>query len=64
MSLWLTPDELAELTGYRKGKRQKLALGQMGIPFVSRALDGYPMVSRSIFEQDAIKVKRNGKTAN
>lgn len=51
MSLWLTPAELEELTGYKTGRRQKMALGQMGIPFVSRAIDGYPMVSRSLFSQ-------------
>lgn len=50
MSLWLTPDELAELTGYRHKNSQKKALGKMGIHFVSRAMDGFPMVQRGQFE--------------
>lgn len=49
MSLWLTPAELHELTGYRHKNSQKNALGKMGIPFVSRPLDGFPLVQRSKF---------------
>jgi hypothetical protein len=42
MSLWLTAEELAELTGYKTARRQKVALGQMKIPFFSGAEDGFP----------------------
>lgn len=50
MSLWLTPGEVFELTGYKQKNAQKKALGKMGVPFVSRANDGLPMVQRSHFE--------------
>jgi hypothetical protein len=50
MSLWLTADELYVLTGYRHKNSQKKALGKMGIHFVSRAMDGFPMVQRGQFE--------------
>lgn len=50
MSLWLSDTELFELTGYRHKNSQKKALGKMGIHFVSRALDGFPMVQRGQFE--------------
>jgi hypothetical protein len=48
--LWVTPAELHELTGYKHAKRQKMALGQMNVPFRSRAADGYPLVDRALFE--------------
>jgi len=50
MSLWLSKDELVELTGYKRTGRQKLALGQMGLRFRSRPLDGFPLVDRWQFE--------------
>ena len=46
MSLWLTEDELIELTGYKRQQRQKHALAAMAIPFRSRAADGFPLVLR------------------
>lgn len=53
MSLWLTPEELKELTGYTRRSRQKLALAQMNIRFISRALDGFPLVNREILSFSA-----------
>jgi hypothetical protein len=50
MSLWLTAAEVCDLTGYKHKNSQKSALGKMGIPFVSRALDGFPMVQRALFQ--------------
>ena len=50
MSLWLSKEELVELTGYKRAARQKLALGQMGLKFRSRPLDGFPLVDRWQFE--------------
>jgi hypothetical protein len=50
MSLFLTEDELVELTGYRKKKLQREALGAMEIPFRSRPADGFPLVTRSFLE--------------
>lgn len=49
MSLWLTHEELVELTGYKTSRCQKRALGQMSIPFKSRPLDGFPLVNREQF---------------
>lgn len=50
MTLWLTPEELIELTGYKQREKQKLALGKMGVHFRSREADGYPLVDRAQFE--------------
>jgi hypothetical protein len=50
MSLWLSAAEVCDLTGYKHKNSQKSALGKMGIPFVSRALDGFPMVQRAQFQ--------------
>ncbi|MGH8200719.1 MAG: DUF4224 domain-containing protein [Steroidobacteraceae bacterium] len=58
MSLWLTEDELVELTGYKRQERQRKALSDMGIPFRSRAADGYPLVLRDQFSPGAGKQKR------
>lgn len=58
MSLWLTKEELAELTGYRCQRRQKTALGKMRIPFISRDADGFPLVQRSQFESHPVLQSR------
>jgi len=47
VSLWLTPEELIELTGYKTSRCQKRALGEMSVPFKSRPADGYPLVLRA-----------------
>lgn len=49
MSLWLTDDELVELTGYRQRERQKQALAEMRIAFRVRPADGFPLVARAQF---------------
>ena len=49
MSIWLTPDELIELTGRTKRKLQREALAFMRIEFRLRP-DGFPLVLRSIFD--------------
>jgi len=51
MSLWLTPAELYDLTGYKHKNSQKMALGKMNVPFRSRQADGYPLVDRALFEK-------------
>jgi hypothetical protein len=33
MSLWLTEDELIELTGYRQREKQRKALAELRVPF-------------------------------
>ena len=51
MALWLTPDEVAELTGLKPTsyKAQCTRLARMGIPFRPNAI-GRPLVARSLFE--------------
>jgi hypothetical protein len=55
MSLWLSKEELIELTGYKRASRQKIALGQMGLKFRSRPLDGFPLVDRWQFEGETLR---------
>jgi Domain of unknown function (DUF4224) len=55
MSLWLSKEELIELTGYKRAGRQKLALGQMGLKFRIRPLDGFPLVDRWQFEGEIVR---------
>ncbi len=54
MSLWLTAQEVEELTGFKTPRRQKLALGNMGIKFRSRDSDGFPMVDRAQFSAHTV----------
>ena len=55
MSLWLSKEELVELTGYKMASRQKRALTQMGLQFRSRPLDGFPLVDRWQFEGEILR---------
>lgn len=55
MGLWLTKDELVELTGYKTNRKQKLALAQMSLKFISRPSDGFPLVYRWQFEGEIIR---------
>lgn len=52
MSLWLTEDELVQLTGYTQRKKQREALAELRLSFRSRPADGFPLVMRSLFETD------------
>jgi len=54
MSLWLTAEELVELTGFKTSRRQRLALANMGVKFRSRDADGFPLVQRSQFESHTV----------
>jgi Domain of unknown function (DUF4224) len=58
MSLWLTDEELVQLTGYKTASRQKVALGQMRIPFFSSAADGFPQVDRRQFQSVMVRSER------
>ncbi len=49
MSLWLTDDELIELTGYRQVAKQRQALAELRVQFRSRPADGFPLVARALF---------------
>jgi hypothetical protein len=55
MTLWLSKEELIELTGYKTASRQKRALAKMGLPFRSRPLDGFPLVDRWQFEGEIMR---------
>ena len=57
MTLWLTDDELRELTGYAQRAKQCKALAEMRVPFRVRPADGFPLVDRALFErQEARRV--------
>ena len=58
MSLWLTDEELVGLTGYKTARRQKVALGQMRIPFFSSAEDGVPQVDRRRFQVYIVRLEK------
>jgi Domain of unknown function (DUF4224) len=58
MSLWLTDEELVQLTGYKTASRQKVALGQMRIPFFSSAVDGFPQVDRRQFQSVLVRSEK------
>ncbi|WP_081921913.1 DUF4224 domain-containing protein [Hydrogenophaga intermedia] len=47
--MFLTDDELAELTGRKQRARQVAALRAQGVPFVINA-QGRPVVARSFFD--------------
>jgi hypothetical protein len=47
--MFLTPPEVATLTGYRQKTRQLARLRQMGIPFWTNAA-GQPVVARAVIE--------------
>jgi hypothetical protein len=55
MSLWLTPEELETLTGYRRRGLQRRALAELGVKFRSRPADGFPLVDRSQFDAKPMK---------
>jgi hypothetical protein len=44
--LWLTPDEVAELTARKRWKAQCKALAEMGVKFTPNAV-GRPLVERA-----------------
>lgn len=48
MSLWLSPAEVVELTGFKQKSKQRLELARQALKFTVRA-DGFPLVDRSQF---------------
>jgi hypothetical protein len=58
MSLWLTDDELIELTGYRQRDKQRRALAELRVQFRSRPADGFPLVARAQFTTDVKPTRR------
>lgn len=49
--MFLTAEQLVELTHYRQPSRQRAALTQMGVPFRVRP-DGTLAVARAVFDSD------------
>ena len=60
MGIFLTAEEMAELTGYKRHGKQIEALRQMGIPCRINAR-GRPIVTRSVIEGAAAGVNRRGR---
>ena len=54
--LWLTPDEVAELTDKRRWTAQCRALAAMGVPFTPNAV-GRPLVERAVVVSKPAKPK-------
>ena len=51
MSLWLSEDEIVELTGYKHRERQRRALADLGVKWRTRPADGFPLVERAQFTE-------------
>ena len=51
MGLWLSQEELIQLTGYRRHSKQILVLAKLKIEFRCRPDDGFPLVNRAQFER-------------
>lgn len=60
MGIFLTAEEMAELTGYKRHSKQIEALRQMGIPCRINAR-GRPVVTRSVIEGAAEGVNPRGR---
>lgn len=58
MSLWLTPAELVELTGFKQRGKQRLELARQGLKFTVRS-DGFPLVDRSLFQASGERLTKN-----
>jgi hypothetical protein len=55
--MWLSTEELRDLTGYTHRKKQCEQLSKMGYAFTVRAIDGKPLVLRS-----HVEAKHGGKS--
>lgn len=60
MGIFLTAEEMAELTGYKRHGKQIEALRQMGIPCRINAR-GRPIVTRSVIEGAAASASPDGR---
>lgn len=63
MSLWLTEDELAVLTGYTQRSKQKVALALMRIEFKARAAEFNGGSCGARTHDQLLKRGRNGTLA-
>lgn len=60
MGIFLTAEEMAELTGYKRHGKQIEVLRQMGVPCRINAR-GRPIVTRSVIEGAAAGVNPRGR---
>lgn len=56
-NLFLTQEELLELTGYKYAKRQREWLTSEGVPFSANRM-GRPMVKRCLFSQANVNIQQ------
>lgn len=61
--MFLTADELEQLTGYKTGKRQCRWLAENDYSFDVRA-DGRPALSRSVYDARHVPAKRRPSAMN
>jgi len=57
MGMWLTPEEVVELTALKRWCAQRTALVRMGIQFIPNRV-GRPLVARTELEPATEKIKR------
>lgn len=58
--LWLTPDEVAELTARKRWKAQCKALADMGVQFTPNRV-GRPLVERAAVVSHAPKARKKAR---
>lgn len=57
--LWLSPDEVEQLTDRKRWKAQCRALAEMGVPFKPNAV-GRPLVERAAYQTQAKPRRKAG----
>jgi hypothetical protein len=58
MSLWLTREELEEMTGFKTPRKWRFVLAAMNVKFRTRP-DGFPLVERAQFTNPPENKRRN-----
>lgn len=61
MSLWLTSEQLRDLTGFTHRAKQVAALAELGVKFRLRPADGYPLVESHQFRESPTPLKQKVK---
>lgn len=64
MNLFLTSDELAELTGYQRQKSIIEWLNSYGYPILGIAADGYPRVLREVLRERGLATLSSPRTSH
>lgn len=58
MSLWLSGEQLRELTGFAQRGKQLAALSELGVKFRLRPADGFPLVESYQFTEAPAKKQK------